>query len=305
MQQALLIVNPNSRNGASDELEHALDVLQSGGMNVQVCESKSASHMAECIADFDQQDGVVIIAGGDGTISSALAAAYEHQRTLAILPMGTANDFARSIGVPDDLEQAAQVIIAGQRQRINLAQVNQHYFVNVAHIGLGVDVTHELTPESKKIFGVFAYLAASMQAIKRNRHFKVQIKSAKWQRSLRGIHLAIGNGRYYGGGNIVDEHSTLQDGKLNLFCLQPQPWWRLLLLGGHFRQGKLRHAERVVCHAASTFTISTSKPKQIEADGEVKTKTPAEFKVIPEALEVIVGDMPQPEAQENSTHASK
>lgn len=290
----MLVVNPKSRDGHSEVLTEAIDLLRNSGIEVKVCVTESASHMASCIENYREQEGVVIVAGGDGTISSALESIYKSKQTLAIFPMGTANDLARSLGVRQDILAAAQVIIDDKRERINLAKVNSSYFVNVAHIGLGVDVTRELTSEMKKYFGVFAYLGAFTSVMKRNKSFRVTIKADGWERSVRAIHLAVGNGRYYGGGNIVDDDSTLLDGQLNLFCLKPIRWWRLLLLGINFRNGNLRKAERVVCKKAKKISVNTSKSKRVEADGEFKTDTPAEFEVIPKAIEAIVGDMPQP-----------
>jgi len=84
------------------------------------------------------------------------------------------------------------------------------------------------------------------------------------------------------------------DGQLNLFCLKPIRWWRLLLLGVNFRNGNLQKAERVVCKKAKKISIKTSKPRRVEADGEFKADTPTDFEVIPKAIEVIVGDMPLP-----------
>ena len=294
MQHALLLVNPKSRNGHSEELDQATSLLKNAGIEVELCVTERPSDMVSCIENYKREDGVIIVAGGDGTISAALESVHKTQQALAILPMGTANDLARSLGVPQDIVPAAQVIANNKRERINLAKVNDHYFVNVAHIGLGVEVTHELTSDMKKYFGVFAYLGAFISVIKRNKSFRVNIKADGCEESLRAIHLAVGNGRFYGGGNIVDEDSTLLDGQLNLFCLKPQRWWQLLLLGFNLRNGNLRVAERVVCKKAQKVSIKTSKRKQIHADGEHKTDTPADFVVIPEAIEVIVGDMPQP-----------
>ncbi len=294
MQHALLVVNPKSRNGHSEGLDQATSLLKNAGIEVELCVTESPSDMVSCIENYEQKDGVIIVAGGDGTISAALESVHKTQQTLAILPMGTANDLARSLGVPEDIVQAAWTITNNKRERINLAKANDHYFVNVAHIGLGVEVTHELTSDMKKYFGVFAYLGAFISVIKRNKSFRVNIKSDGCEESLRAIHLAVGNGRFYGGGNIVDEDSTLLDGQLNLFCLKPQRWWQLLLLGFNLRNGNLRVAERVVCKKAQKVSIKTSKRKQIHADGEHKTDTPADFVVIPEAIEVIVGDMAQP-----------
>ncbi|RXS43241.1 lipid kinase [Idiomarina sp. 29L] len=292
MQHALLVVNPKSRDGHADELDDAIALFRSAGVEVDVCVTESPSDMVSCIENYDKENGVIIVAGGDGTISAALEPAHKYNQTLAILPMGTANDLARSLGVPQDVVQAARVIANDKRERINLAKVNSHYFVNVAHIGLGVEVTHELTSDMKKYLGVFAYLGAFIRVIKRNKSFRVTITADGDEERLRAIHLAVGNGRFYGGGNIVDEDSTLLDGQLNLFCLKPQRWWQLLLLGFNLRNGNLRVAERVVCKKVKKMSVNTSKPKQIHADGEHKTDTPAEFEVIPKAIEVIVGDMP-------------
>ncbi len=191
MQHALLIINPHSRNGSQAEvLDEAVRLLESSGFEVSVCESESEAHLVSLIEEYDREDGIVIIGGGDGTISSALETLHNCQRTLAIFPMGTANDLARSLGVPDDLLAAAQVISDDRREHISLARINnEHFFVNVAHVGLGVDVTRELTSDSKKFFGVFAYLGAFFKAIKRNKSFKVDIKTEDWQCSTRVIHL--------------------------------------------------------------------------------------------------------------------
>jgi YegS/Rv2252/BmrU family lipid kinase len=294
LQHALLVINPKSRNGHSQELTEATDLLRNSGIEVEVCVTESPSHMASCIENYREKKGVVIVAGGDGTISSALDSIYKSEQTLAILPMGTANDLARSLGISHDVVAAAQAIVNDKRERINLAKVNNSYFVNVAHVGLGVEVTRELTSEMKKYFGVFAYLGAFTSVMKRNKSFKVQIEADGWKESVRAIHLAVGNGRYYGGGNVVDDDSTLLDGQLNLFCLKPIRWWRLLLLGVNFRNGNLEKAERVVCKKARKISIKTSRAKHIQADGEFKTDTPANFEVMPKAIEAVVGDMPLP-----------
>lgn len=294
MQHALLIVNPHSRNGQAETLQAAIELLKNAGIDVSINESESEEHLVSLIEEYDREDGIVIVAGGDGTISSALEVIYNCQRTLAIFPMGTANDLAKSIGVPADLLSAAQVIAEGKRESISLGKVNGHYFINVAHVGLGVDVTREITPESKKYFGVFAYLTAFFRALKRNKSFKVKINYDDGYCSSKAIHLAVGNGRFYGGGNIVDERASLLDDELSLFFIKPQPWWKLLLLGPILRNGAKQNTDRIVRKSAKKFSIQTSRPKSLEADGEFKTKTPAEFEVIPEAIKVIVGEPPIP-----------
>ncbi|ODN67248.1 diacylglycerol kinase family protein [Methylophaga muralis] len=119
MQHALLIINPNSRNGQAEAFEDAVRLLEASGMEISVCDSESEAHLVSLIEDYERKDGIVIIGGGDGTISSALEALHTCQRTLAIFPMGTANDLARSIGVPANLLEAAQVIVDGRREQLS------------------------------------------------------------------------------------------------------------------------------------------------------------------------------------------
>lgn len=296
LQHALLIVNPHSRNGQDEALNKAVRKLELSGIEVSVSESQNESHLRSLIKEYPHEQGILIIAGGDGTLSSALETVYSCERTLAVFPMGTANDFARSIGVPEDLMEAAQIILNGKRKRVNVGKVNDTYFINVAHVGLGVDGTNELSSEEKKHFGIFAYVGGAIKAIKLNNSFKVQIKTDDGQESVRAIHLAIGNGRFYGGGNVVDEKSTLLDGQLHLFCIKAQRWWKLLFLGPRLRKGTSKKTDRVISKVAQKFSIQTSKPREIEADGESKTTTPAEFKVLSEAIDVFVGDMPMPDS---------
>jgi diacylglycerol kinase (ATP) len=286
--RALLIVNPNSRMGGEADIKEGISLLESHGIELIQARSTSAKNTAELIERHHANVNLVIIGGGDGTLSSAAEALYRHQLAFAILPLGTANDLARSLGMSNDLPAAFQNIIDNHRRRMNLGVVNGHYFFNAANIGLGVSVTHELTPEVKKTWGVFSYLAAVFAALKNNRKFIVNITVDNKPHRFRSIQLAIGNGRYYGGGNVIDEKSTIHDGLLCLYSLPPLTLWELLTLAPLLRRGKQRMSNRVFCASGRRLEIKTSSPREIHADGEPVSKTPAVFKVIPEALEVIL-----------------
>src|SRR5690606_7881023 len=108
-----------------------------------------------------------------------------------------------------DLPAACQAIVANHRQKIDLAVVNDHYFFNVANLGLGVRVTHELTPEIKKRWGVFSYLKALSSAMRRKEVFSATVTVDGKVHRIKSMHIAVGNGRYYGGGNIIDENATI------------------------------------------------------------------------------------------------
>ena len=284
---ALLILNGNSRNGADADIEEGLAALQNADITVIQKSSTSAKETAQLIEEYRGKIQLVILGGGDGTISSAAPALYKHKITFAILPLGTANDLARSLGIPNNLPDAFQTIIDNYRGNINLGVINGHYFFNAAHIGLGVTVTHELTPEVKKKWGVFSYLKAVFSAFKHNNPFSVTILANNKTHKLRSIQLAVGNGRYYGGGNVIDEKSEIDDGQLCLYSLPPSTFWELLTRAHLLRHGRHREMEKTFTLFSQRIEIKTKRPKEIHADGEPVSKTPAVFEVIPEALEVI------------------
>ncbi len=283
----LLILNANSRNGANADIQEGLQLLESAGMRIIQKNSGSAKETAQLIQDYREQIELVILGGGDGTISSAAEALYKHKLPFAILPLGTANDLARSLGLTNNLLDAFQTILNNYRSKINLGVINGHYFLNAAHIGLGVTVTHELTTEVKKKWGVLSYLKAAFAAFKNNRSFHVTISANGESHQMRSIQLAVGNGRYYGGGNVIDENSEIDDGLLCLYSLPPSTLWELLTRAPLLRYGKHSQMQKTFTISGKRIEIKTKRKKEIHADGEPVSKTPAVFEVIPRALEVI------------------
>lgn len=292
LRTALLIVNPNSRSGSDADMQEGIALLEAAGIQLINTTSNSAEQTRRLIVEHCRTIDLVILGGGDGTISSAAPALYQHQLPFAILPLGTANDLARSLGMSGDLLEAFQLIVKNHRSRMNLGVVNGHYFFNAANIGLGVRVTHELTPGIKKQWGVFSYLAAVFAALKKNRKFRATIRVDGKTYKVSSIQLAVGNGRYYGGGNVIDEYSTIDDGKLCLYSVPPLTLWELLTLAPLLRNGKQRLTDKIFTASGQRIEINTSRLREIHADGEPVSITPALFEVIPEALEVI---RPQPD----------
>ncbi|MDO3386320.1 lipid kinase [Gilvimarinus sp. SDUM040013] len=286
--KALLVINPKSRQGAEAQLDDGLARLSEAGITVERLASKGPDESRQAVRDRKDELDLVIVGGGDGTISSMAGVLYECDLPLAVLPLGTANDLARSLGLSGDLNEAFEVIIAGERQCIDLGVVNEHYFFNVAHLGLGVKVSEELTDEVKKYWGVLSYLKAFFAALTRVKQLKANMSVDGVHYRLRSIQMAIGNGRYYGGGNVVDEKTRIDDGKLSLYSLRPQTVWELLTLAPLLRDGRQHDNKRVFNAQAERIDITTGrKTMKIHADGEPVTQTPAHFSVIRQAIEVL------------------
>lgn len=285
---ALLLVNPASRRGSEADLRAGLALLEAAGIRVLQPPVASPAQFAARLREYCDRVDFFILGGGDGTMNAAAPALYECGKPFALLPLGTANDLARTLGVPEDALEACRIILADCRRRIDLGVVNDHYFFNVAHIGLGVHVSNQLTPEVKKRWGVFSYLRAFFRALSRRRVFRARLRVDGRVYRQKTIHLAVGNGRFYGGGNVVDERAQIDSGELCLFSLKPQSVWELLTLAPLLRSGKQRLAKRTFTAMGRCIEIQTSRPEAIHADGEPAGFTPAVFKVLPGVLEVYV-----------------
>jgi diacylglycerol kinase (ATP) len=285
-RKALLLVNPASRRGGEENLQEGLDLLAEAGIEVAQHKPKDTAHMNQLIREHCDQVDFYIIGGGDGTISAAAPALYDCGKPFAVLPLGTANDLARSIGLPEQLTEVFRVIVENRRRRIDLGVVNGRYFFNVAHIGLGVRITYELTPEIKKRLGVFSYLRAFFRAVSRKKTFHVNLQVDGQSYRQKTIHLAIGNGRFYGGGNVVDERASIDSGELYLYSLKPQSVLELLTLAPLLRGGKQHLVKRTFTAIGRRIEVTTRRPREIHADGEPAGFTPAIFEVLPDALEV-------------------
>jgi diacylglycerol kinase (ATP) len=285
--KALLIANPKSRNGQAS-LDGAVELLKRKGIDVVRTSLNGAHDISPAIIANQSGVKMVIVAGGDGTMSAAAAGLVATGLPLGILPTGTANDLARTLHIPSDLQRAAQVIADGVAKRIDAGMVNSHYFFNVASIGLSATVAQSLSPETKRRFGPFGYTIAALRALSSSGTFSAEIINKGEHVRVRTLQIAVGNGRFYGGGNAIESDAAIDDGHLDLYSLEFENVWKLALMLRSFRAGRHGLWEEVRTAKCVNFEIRTSRPKKINLDGELVTQTPAVFSVVPKAISVFV-----------------
>jgi YegS/Rv2252/BmrU family lipid kinase len=230
----------------------------------------------------------VVIGGGDGTLSAAAGALVEAGLPVGVVPLGTANDLARTLKLPTDPAEACRVIGLGHSKRIDLGVVNGKYFFNAASIGLSVEVSRKLTRGAKGRWGWFAYLAAAARVLRHARAFTAEVRAGGETHRARTVQITVGNGRHYGGGLTVAEDAAIDDGQLDLYCLEVDRWWQLLRLLPALRSGTLSGHDGVQSWRATEFEVATRHPRPVSADGEIITSSPARFSVLRSALTVFV-----------------
>lgn len=286
--KALLLVNRHSRQGQA-KLEEAIAQLRESGLEWIEAQPKNPGMIADLIRQHRDDVDCVIVGGGDGTLNAAIPGLVETQLPLGILPLGTANDLARTLGIPNRLADACQVITAGKMTRIDLGWVNGKYFFNVASIGLSVQITRKLNKDTKQKWGVLAYPIAALQALRYSRPFRAELLLDNGdRRRVKTIQIAVGNGRYYGGGMTVASDAAIDDQLLDVYSLNLKHWWQLFAVLPGMRSGDHTNWEFVDGFSCREVKVQTRRRLPINTDGEISTRTPAHFRVVPQALQVFV-----------------
>lgn len=282
----LILINP----GAS-RADAALEELAAWFQ--QNCEStfvttRSCDHLTQTLHRHGPEADRIVIGGGDGTISQALPHLLDLGKPLAVLPLGTANDFARSLGLPRDTFAAAQIALDGPIHNVDVGVVNGRHFINVASVGVAAEVSQVQSKEMKRSWRLFSYAISLLRAAIRSRPFRVDLTIDKdWTWTGLAYQVSVANGRYHGGGLTVAEHAAIDDGRLNVYFVVPGTFWQLVAAITHLKFG-LTKPEILQRRSGRHVTIRTRRPRPVNADGEIGTATPAEITLLPKALSVIV-----------------
>lgn len=286
-RRTLVLLNPNARQGKQN-IDPILDRMEDEGLDIKVESSIGAKGLSGVIVERRDELDCVVLCGGDGTINAAARGLMETGLPAGIMPMGTANDLARTLGVPIDLNLAADIIIAGQTNAIDVGTVNGHPFFNVASLGLSADLARGLTRETKQRWGRLGYAVAASRVLAQARPFTAWISNKDERVRVKTMQIAVGNGRHYGGGNVVEASAAIDDGMLDLYSLELKNVWKLAMMLRSFRQGAHGAWDEVRTKRCVEFDIDTRLPRPINTDGELVTETPAHFKVHREAVTVYV-----------------
>lgn len=283
---ALLLINPFSRRG-KDNQAAAADLLRKAGITV-VTPARTGESVSDLIAQHATTVDMAIVGGGDGSLNGAANGLRESKLPLGVLPLGTANDFARTMGIPLDLAAAVDVIARGNTTMVDLGLANGHPFFNVASIGFSADLAAELTQEAKKRWGKLGYGILAARLLARSRLFTAHLEHDGQVEELRTLQVSVGNGRFYGGGMTVHADATATDGMLDFYSLEVDHWWRLLKLLPALRRGTHGQWDDVRAFSTKGLVISTSRKRAVNLDGELKTHTPVTFSMLEKAVRVFV-----------------
>lgn len=231
---------------------------------------------------------LVIVAGGDGTVSTLLGQLIHSQVEIGIIPLGTTNNFARSLGLPLTIPGAIQTLATASAQPVDLGEVNGEYFANVMGVGLSAQVAQKADGKHKKLLGRVAYAFTALSVLVKHRAFVVTVSDpdGKLVSSYETHQLIIANGRYHAGRQIAaDAHVDSRE--LVIFPLGRRRWWSLLWHTLDFYVGRRQKIVHSPYLTAQEVVITTSRKQPFEIDGEARPAAKT-FKVAvtPRAVQV-------------------
>lgn len=227
-----------------------------------------------------------MVGGGDGSVSAVLGPLLEAHLPLGVLPLGTANDFARSLGVAD-LEDAIDAIAGGRTRTVDVGTCNGRPFLNALAIGLPAAAADALTADLKRRLGMFAAAAVLPRILARGRSFEVTVDDAAGETRVPAAIAVLASARRYVGGVPV-RYERLDDGRLYVTVARARSAWEVLSILVSALLRRLPEDWNVTERTSQGCRIRTSRTLDVAVDGDVALATPVEIGVLPHALRVFV-----------------
>jgi YegS/Rv2252/BmrU family lipid kinase len=241
---------------------------------------------------FDESD-IAIAYGGDGTVHHVLQHVINCPKPpiFAIIPGGTANDFARTLNMPMNPVKAAKIIIKQQTKQIDVGQFNDRYFLNFFGIGL-VTETKQAVSESgtKATLGRFSYYLSSLQSLNTPKPFSASVKSDTRHYKGEAIMVMVGNGQYIGGVRAFFNQADISDGAFDVLIIKNMSARSLFEIIKANITPDPKQLEGIEYFRATDIDITTTPPQQIDCDGEDGGTTPANIKLLSKHITMITGD---------------
>ena len=290
-----VVLNPNA--GRADDhqtLRTALAALRDAEVR-----TTDGPGYAERLAREAVEAGceLVVAAGGDGTVNevvNGLAVDFGAAR-LGLLPLGTGNDFARSIGVPADLEEALAVLAAGRTAALDVGRAalgTPRHFVNVSAGGFSGHVDEKLDRRKKHAWGPLSYLRSAVEALPDLAPYHTTLRLGGGETlDVSAYSVVVANARYVAAGIPIAPEARLDDGLLDLMIVPATSVPHLAMLVPLILLGKHAGSDLVIFRRVATIELRSEPPMSFNVDGELLPDQPTRFEVLPRALCVVVGEM--------------
>ncbi|HEX8413003.1 MAG TPA: diacylglycerol kinase family protein [Sphingomicrobium sp.] len=295
IRTAAMVINAKSRRG-QDLFEQACELMKGMPFEVDPHPVEDPDKLDDTVkAALAKKPDLLILGGGDGTISGLVDHLVGTKTALGVLPLGTANSFARSLGIPLDMEGAVEVFRTGQLRRIDLGMIDDDFYANCAAMGLSPQIAETVPHTLKRYFGRIGYLGWAAVQFAKFRPFTLIVGEGVDEQRLRVVEVRISNGSFHGGTELVDE-AEVDSGEIVVQAVK-----------GHFKRRLARNwiasvlrldarHDDTVNFTGKSLRLDTIPPMPISIDGEVLAKTPVTAHIAAGVIEVMVPSEASPPA---------
>ena len=294
-RSVFVVLNPRSGGCDAAEARRVLERhLSVAGIACRVHEPAHNETLIDRVREAIASGcGLIVAAGGDGTVSGVADALAGTETPLAIVPLGTANVLAGELGIPLDLESAC-ALLAGEHAlaRIDAMEVNGKHYVTQVGVGLDAEMIRGTLGESKRRFGRVAYLWTALTRLVglQPGRFTLTVDDETDRRRRRALQVLVANSGTLGsrpfrwGPDIQPD-----DGQVDVCLIGPRTLFNFLSMGVHFVLGQHRRSRHVkYLVARRSVRVDTKHPMPVQADGEIVGETPLTVNVVPGAVRVVV-----------------
>lgn len=285
-KQAILVINAMSRRGA-DVFAEVRDKLVAAGVElIEAHAVHEPDEMEATVKGAIARAPMVILGGGDGSLSTNVDFFMGEDTVFAVVPLGTANSFAGTLGIPKDIDSAIAVIACGERKRIDLGCIDGDFFVNAAAIGLSPLIAETVPHKLKRYLGMVGYLIWAVRIAFKFRPFRMTVEHDDGRRDkVWATEARIANGTHHGGIELV-ESQTLDSGEIVIQAVTGTSLWGLAW-SWFATLFKLQSRHGTTQEFRGRKMILKTRPRlNISIDGEIAARTPVTVSVARGAIEV-------------------
>ena len=290
----LLYYNAHSGSGVfKNNLDHIVERCQDAGYQVIPVRAAKGIAINKVMAEMDDSEySRVIAAGGDGTVNLCVNAMVKNDihLPLAILPAGTANDFAYYFELPTDIDYQLDIALGKKTTKVDVGVVNDRYFINVAALGALIDVSQKTDPNLKNAIGTLAYYLKALTEIPQIRALPVKLTTPEAVYEEEIYFMVVMNGESAGGFRKLSPESYVNDGKLDVIAFKKMPIVELAPLLVEVIHGRHPNNKHVLYFQTDKLTIESEEDISTDIDGEHGEKLPLSFSVLHNRLEVFVSE---------------
>ncbi|MCG8500700.1 MAG: YegS/Rv2252/BmrU family lipid kinase [Firmicutes bacterium] len=292
MKKILFVYNPTAgTHCVAAKLDYIVQRFQNAGVLVQLF--RFIHEETQALIDTLRQNdfSYVLISGGDGTLNTVANILLDHlfPMPIGIIPSGTCNDFARSLGLPSSLEKCVDVVLAGKTMHIDIGLINkQKYFLSTCAGGLFVNIPMDTHNELKKRLGPFAYYLKALSEVVNIKSFHLKLKTEAQTIEENVLLFLILNGKHGAGFSNVIREAELSDGIMDILLIKHCSHIDLAALAIKVLQNDLVNDKHIVKIRTQACTIESSRKIVSSVDGETGPPLPFEIEFLPRKLEIFV-----------------